>query len=88
LDNTQVLLCTELGDSNLHDHARVPFVLAGGAGGQLSTGRYLDYRGRGKDGGNETHTKLLVSMAQAMGVSVDSFGYTGHGTGPLEGLYG
>jgi len=88
LDNTQVLLCTELGESNLHDIERVPFVLVGGAGGQLRTGRYVDYRGKGKDGGNETHTKLLVSMARAMGVSVDSFGYTGHGTGSLEGLYG
>lgn len=85
LDNTVVLLCSELGDSNLHDHRRVPFVLAGRAGGQLQTGRALDFRGS-NGGDNETHTKLLVSIAQMMGVSIDSFGYTGHGQGPLPGL--
>jgi hypothetical protein len=87
LDNTLVLLCSELGDSNLHDHARVPFVLAGKAGGALRTGRFLDYRGK-HNGENEPHTKLLVSVARALDVDIDSFGYTGHGTGPLAGLLG
>lgn len=86
LDNTVLLLCSELGDSNKHDHQRVPFVVAGRAGGQIETGRFLDFRGRGKDGDNETHTKLLVSIARAMGQPIDRFGYTGHGTGPLPGL--
>jgi hypothetical protein len=85
LDNTLVLLCSELGDSDDHDHKSVPFVLAGRAGGALRTGRYLNYTGK-RAGENEPHTKLLVSMANALGVSIDSFGYTGHGTGPLSGL--
>jgi len=87
LDNTLVVLCSELGDSNLHDHARVPFVLAGRAGGALRTGRFLDFR-RKNAGENEPHTKLLVSVAQALDVDIDSFGYTGRGTGPLSGLLG
>jgi hypothetical protein len=83
LDNTLVMLCSELGDSNLHDHERVPFVLAGGAAGKLETGRYLNY----KSGDHfEPHTKLLVSIANAMGVDIDSYGYTGEGKGPLSGL--
>jgi hypothetical protein len=83
LDNTVVMLCSELGDSNAHDHIRVPFVLAGG--GALRTGRYLDYRGKNA-GENEPHTKLLVSVANAVGVNIDSFGFTGKGKGPLSGL--
>jgi hypothetical protein len=58
-------------------------VLAGGAGGKLKTGRFLNYAG---NNGNQPHTKLLVSIANAMGVDIDSYGYTGGGTGPLPGL--
>jgi hypothetical protein len=87
LTNTLVVLCTELGDGNLHDHDRVPFVLAGQAGGALRTGRYLDYRTKNK-GKNEPHTKLLTSIANAVDVKIDSFGYAGEGTGPLNGLLG
>ena len=85
IDNTIVFLCSELGDSNNHDHRNMPFVLAGKAAGKLQTGRFLDYS-RSHNGENESHAKLLVSIAKAMGVNVDSFGYTGHGTGPLPGL--
>ena len=85
LDNTLVMLCSELGDSNLHDHNRVPFVLAGRAGGALETGRFLDYR-NSNGGKNQPHTKLLVSVANAMGVDIDTFGFAGEGKGPLPGL--
>jgi Protein of unknown function (DUF1552) len=85
LDNTLVLLCSELGDSNLHDHDSVPFVLAGKAGGALRTGRYLSYKGKNA-GENEPHSKLLVSVANALDVPIDSFGFTGKGKGPLSGL--
>jgi hypothetical protein len=85
LDHTLVLLCSELGDSDDHDHKSVPFVLAGRAGGALRTGRYLNYTNKNA-GENEPHTKLLVSIARALDVDIDRFGYTGHGTGPLSGL--
>jgi hypothetical protein len=87
LDHTLVLLCSELGDSNAHDHKSVPFVLAGGAAAGLRGGRFLDYSKTNK-GENESHAKLLVSIARATGVTIDSFGYTGHGTGPLPRLFG
>ena len=87
LSNTLVLLCSELGDSNLHDHERVPFVLAGGTNLGLRTGRFLDFRGKNK-GKNEPHTKLLTTIAQAVGVKIDSFGYTAEGTGTLAGVLG
>lgn len=87
LDNTVVFLCSELGDSNNHDHRNMPFVLAGNASGQLATGRYLNYTGSA-GGDNQPHTRLLVSIANMMGVAIDRYGYTGHGTGPLPGLLG
>lgn len=86
LDHTLVLLCSELGDGNAHDHKSIPFVLAGGAAAGLKGGRALDFTGKGKGGENESHAKLLVSMAKLAGVSIDSFGYTGHGTGGLTGV--
>jgi hypothetical protein len=79
LDNTLIVLFSELGDSNIHDHNNMPFILAGRAGGALSTGRYLDFP-------KDAHSKLLVSIANAMDVKVDSFGYTGMGKGGLTGL--
>jgi hypothetical protein len=79
LDNSLVFLFSELGDGNQHDHANMPFILAGRAGGALKTGRFLSYN-------KEAHAKLLVSISNAMDVPIDRFGYTGHGTGGLAGL--
>jgi len=79
LDNTIIFLFSELGDSNLHSHRDMPFILAGGAGGALKGGRYLDLPG-------EAHSKILVSIANAMGQNIDSFGFTGKGRGGVPGL--
>ncbi|WP_416396352.1 DUF1552 domain-containing protein [Allohahella sp. A8] len=79
LYNSVIFLCSELGDSNDHDHKDMPFILAGNAGGALQSGRYLDFDG-------DAHSKLLVSIANMMDVSIDSYGYTGHGRGGLAGL--
>jgi hypothetical protein len=86
LDNVVMFLVTDINDGNLHDHQDMPFLLAGRACGQLETGRSLDYRGAGQGGENEPHTKLLVSIARMMGADIDTFGYTGHGMGGLDGL--
>lgn len=85
LDNTLVVLVSELGDSYRHDHERVPFVLGGRAGGALKPGRLLDYRGKNQ-GKNEDHTKLLVSIANMVGVATDSYGTSGATQGSLPGL--
>jgi hypothetical protein len=86
LDHTVVLLCSDIGDGDLHEHRSLPFVLAGGGKAGLKTGRFLSYTGMGMGGMNETHAKLLVSIARAVGVPVDSFGYKAMGTGPLPRL--
>ena len=87
-DSTVLLLCTDIGDGDLHEHKNVPFVVAGGAKTGLRGGRYLDFTGKGMGGQNESHAKILVSIARAVGVQIDSFGYTGMGTGGLPGLFG
>lgn len=79
LDTTLVLWCKEMGDSRLHVCTDVPFVLAGKAGGRLSTGRYLRFDG-------ESHTKLLLSVCHAMGLENQSFGNPSYGAGELAGL--
>ncbi len=81
LDSTVVVLCSELGDGNNHDHRRVPFVVAGGRSLGLRPGRFLDLKGRGPGGANVAHAKLLVSVARACGQAIDTFGYEGQGPG-------
>ena len=77
LDSSLVVLCTEVCDGNTHLHDNMPFVLAGGANGAISTGRYLDV-------GYRRHGDLLASVAHAMGEYVGGWG--DGSSGPLPGL--
>lgn len=77
LDTSVVLLCTEVCDGNQHLHDNMPFILAGNAGGAISTGRLLQF-------GYERHSNLLVSIARAMGQDISSWGQAS--SGPLRGL--
>jgi hypothetical protein len=80
LDNSLVVWGSELGKGNSHSFDKVPFVTAGGAGGKLKTGRYLQFDG-------VEHNRLLVSMAQLMGVAeMEKFGDTDEKTGNLTGF--
>jgi len=78
LDTSTVVWVKELGDGRLHDFKSVPFIVAGGGNGYWKTGRYLKLS-------DVPHQKLLVSLAQSMGIVVDRFGVDDV-TGPLEGL--
>jgi len=79
LDNTVVVWCNELAKGNIHSHAPQPFVLAGGAGGALQTGRFLQFN-------KVPHNNLLVSLVNMMGGNVATFGNPKYCTGPLTGL--
>jgi len=80
LDNTLVVWGSEIGKGNSHAFERVPFVLAGAAGGSLPTGRYLQYA-------DVPHNRLLVSICHALGLAdIDQFGTTDEGSGGLPGL--
>jgi Protein of unknown function (DUF1552) len=81
LDNTLVVWGSELGKGNTHSFAQVPFVVAGGAGGAVRQGRFLQVAA------GTTHQRLLIAMCQAMGATgISSIGNTDTGTGPLPGL--
>ncbi|MES1172296.1 MAG: DUF1552 domain-containing protein [Bacteroidota bacterium] len=79
LDNTLVLWVNELARGNAHSHDKMPYVLAGGAGGALRTGRFLTYKG-------VSHNNLLVSCMNLMGVPGTTFGNPAFCTGPLANL--
>ncbi len=78
LDHTLVLWCTSMANGG-HGMTDMPFVLAGGAGGALDTGRYLRF-----DGMN--HNALLVSLCRLMGLEVDTVGDPAFGSGGLPGI--
>lgn len=82
LDNTLVLWATEIGESTQHDLTMMPYVLAGSAGGQIKTGRVLDWSANRRD-----NNQLLVSMGQLMGAEdLGAFGDASGATGPLTDL--
>jgi hypothetical protein len=77
LDHSLVLLATEVCDGNTHSHDDMPFVLAGGGGGAIRSGRLLSF-------GYRRHADLLLAIAHAMGDPLSSFGDAS--SGPLPGL--
>ena len=77
LDSTLVVWAQELGDGRMHTCTDVPFVLAGG--GAFQTGRFLQL-------GSVYHSHLLVSLAQAFGIGVNTFGDPASGSGGLGEL--
>lgn len=79
LDNSIVLWAKEMGDARAHVCKSVPFVLAGRGGGALTPGRYLSFP-------EESHTRLLVTIAQAMGLDIDTFGSAAFPGGALTEL--
>ena len=77
LDNSMILYGASLGDGNEHDANDLPTLLAGGGGGTITTGRYIE---------NAEPTDLAglhLSLLQRMGVEIDEFGTA---SAPMEGL--
>ncbi len=103
LDNTLVVWCSEVGDG-AHDFERWPVVLAGGSAFDL--GRYVRWAPRLPNPNRYPTTRplvgpgngsLWVSICQALGLDIDSFGLTSVTTadgvevdltGPLDRLLG
>jgi hypothetical protein len=81
LDNSCLMFISNLWSGTRHDSTKVPLVLVGGLGGNLQTGRVLDYQG--KSDANRKLCSLYLSLMSRMGVKADRFG---DATAPLEGL--
>lgn len=69
LDNSMLLYCSSMLTGS-HDATKLPVVLLGGAGGQIKTGRVLDYL----DKPNRKMCSLYLSMLDKVGMNLKSFG--------------
>ena len=66
LDNTMVLLTSDMWDGNRHDCVQYPLVLAGSAGGRIRTGRNVSFK-------NGSMSRLFLSLADLMGAPLKQF---------------
>lgn len=67
LDNTLMFWPNELEQGESHSRRNLPYVLAGKAGGQLPTGRFLQFQG-------EPHNRLYATFLNMFGVPASGFG--------------
>lgn len=75
LDNTLVVWMKPIAWKHRFDEFL--FMLAGSAGGQINTGRFLSFSG-------DPHNNLLVNIMNLMGVPGDTYGDPQFCTGPLN----
>ena len=69
LDNSMIMMCSSM-ISGIHDATKLPVVVVGGAGGQLETGRVLDYLEKP----NRKMCSLYLSMLDKCGIHLAEFG--------------
>ena len=69
LDNTMLMFLSSMLHGN-HDCTQLPVVMLGKGGGQLQTGRVLDYLGKP----NRKMCSLYLALMDKMGVKLDRFG--------------
>ncbi|QQR91375.1 MAG: DUF1552 domain-containing protein [Myxococcales bacterium] len=81
MDNTLIVWVNELSEGESHSRINLPVLMVGSAGGYFQSGRYLTFN-------NQPQNNLWVSVANAMGVDIDTFGDPAHCDGPLTGLTG
>jgi hypothetical protein len=70
LDNTMLLYLSSMMHGASHDCGQLPVVLVGRGGGQLKTGRVLDYAGKT----NRKMCSLYLSMMDKFNVRLERFG--------------
>ena len=72
LDNSCLLLLSNMWSGNRHDSTRLPILTVGGLGGTLQTGRVLNYLDKGDE--NRKVCSLYLSLMNRMGVKLNHFG--------------
>jgi len=80
LDNSMVLGCSAIGNSDAHTPWDLPVVMLGQGGGAFSPGRHISYPVAART----PISNLYISIMQAMGLDISGFGVKG--TGPLPDL--
>jgi hypothetical protein len=81
LDHSCLMFVSNMWSGSRHDSTKLPVLLVGGLGGTLTTGRVLDYAGRGDE--NRKLCGLYLSLMNRMGVKAERFG---DAAAPLAGL--
>ena len=76
LDNAAVFWCSEIQHPNSHAQDNMPFAVIGNAGGTIRSGRWVKYSAL-------PHNNLLVSLGNAYGLGLNTFGKAKFCTGPL-----
>lgn len=82
LDNTLLVIASEISLGNNHGVEPMPYVTFGGLGGKVTTGRYFDAAG-------QNHGRLLTTICHAFGqTDVQRFGTLDNGSGifPITSL--
>ena len=69
LDNSMILYCSSMMTGN-HNNDQLPVVMVGRGGGQIKTGRILNYLGKP----NRKMCSLYLALMDKLGVRLDSFG--------------
>ena len=69
LDNSMILFCSSMMTGN-HNNDQLPVVLLGKGGGQIKSGRVLDYLGKP----NRKMCSLYLSLMDKCGVKLEAFG--------------
>src|SRR5215218_9821732 len=69
LDNSMILFCSSMMTGN-HNNDQLPVVMLGRGGGQIKTGRILDYLGKP----NRKMCSLYLSLMEKAGVRLKEFG--------------
>ena len=72
LDNSCLLLLSNMWSGNRHDSSRLPILTVGGLGGALETGRVLSYVDKPQP--EKKVCGLYLSLMDKMGVKLDRFG--------------
>lgn len=81
LDNTVALFINEFGDGNAHSSQDIPVILAGRAGGKISSGRHISFASDSMQGKGRTTGDLFLSILRAFSIERQTFGTWG--TKPL-----
>jgi hypothetical protein len=77
LENSMIVYGSGNADGNRHTHVNLPVILAGGGGGTLTPGRFVDFE-------SVPMSNLLLSMADRMGAT--KIKRLGDSTGRLVGI--
>jgi hypothetical protein len=78
LHNSLIFYSSDISDGDLHNHDDMPVLLLGQGGGTVPSGRHIVYDDQ------PWFANLFVSIANALGVPLETFGE--NGDGPLDGI--